>query len=559
MIERAVLYARISVATEQSVSVARQLASGRKYAAARGWKVVGEYVDEGVSATYNKPAERAAWQALLATETHFEAVVVWKVDRLARRVIDFLQADEVLQARDAAIVCVDQNIDMTTGEGRAFAQMLAVFGEMEAAAMSSRRRAAREYLISIGRAAGGRQPYGWQLVRHPDGPGKVRAQDRQRIEWVRQMAERALRGDTVYAIAKWLDSAGAPLPRGSKAKRWSYTSVNAILRNPAHAGMTAHNPGFCGAERGPEVLRDNNGAVVISDDAILSLDDFERLQHVITHKEHHSAIPRARQRSTSPIIARIATCATCSARLNRYGSGRAFCLRCRLCGQTIAYVALAAYLVQRLLQDRGSLPMHRRTWMVPGDQLASRKLAEIDRQLTAVALALTHDDADAGALGKELIRLKQDRKRARSGSGKTSAQVLVDLGRTLSEVWELCSTDEQRREILVSQIKSLVIAKSTHHQGGVMDPGRISLAWHDDGRQTIAPAGTSLDAMHALTYDPIAPWMSQLDAAAYVGCPIKTIRKASENGRIARRDVGHRLPSLSRASVERFALSWQPD
>jgi hypothetical protein len=53
--------------------------------------------------------------------------------------------------------------------------------------------------------------------------------------------------------------------------------------------------------------------------------------------------------------------------------------------------------------------------------------------------------------------------------------------------------------------------------------------------------------------------MSQLDAAAYVGCPIKTIRKASENGRIARRDVGHRLPSLSRASVEPFALSWQPD
>lgn len=184
MIRRAVLYARISVATEESVSIARQLASGRKYAAARGWKVVGEFVDEGVSATFNKPVERAAWQALLGAETQFESVVVWKVDRLARRVIDFLQVDEVLQARGAALVCVEQSIDMTTGEGRAFAQMLAVFGEMEAAAISSRRRAAREYLITTGRSTGGRQPYGWQLVRHPDGPGKVRAHDPDRIGWV---------------------------------------------------------------------------------------------------------------------------------------------------------------------------------------------------------------------------------------------------------------------------------------------------------------------------------------------------------------------------------------
>ncbi|MGH3346354.1 MAG: recombinase family protein [Nocardioides sp.] len=87
-----VLYARISVTTEESVSVARQIASGRKYAAARGWRVVGEFVDDGVSATHNKPERRPGWRSLLAFQVPFEAVVVWKVDRLARRVIDFLHA-----------------------------------------------------------------------------------------------------------------------------------------------------------------------------------------------------------------------------------------------------------------------------------------------------------------------------------------------------------------------------------------------------------------------------------------------------------------------------------
>jgi resolvase-like protein len=59
-----------------------------------------------------------------------------------------LHADETLHARGAAIVCVEQSIDMTTGEGRAFAQMLAMFGEMEASAISLIARAAA-YGVSV--------------------------------------------------------------------------------------------------------------------------------------------------------------------------------------------------------------------------------------------------------------------------------------------------------------------------------------------------------------------------------------------------------------------------
>ena len=44
-----VLYARISVTKEESVSVERQLEAGRQYAASRGWQVVAEFRDDGVS------------------------------------------------------------------------------------------------------------------------------------------------------------------------------------------------------------------------------------------------------------------------------------------------------------------------------------------------------------------------------------------------------------------------------------------------------------------------------------------------------------------------------
>ncbi len=53
-----VLYARLSVTKEESVSIARQLHSCRSYAEARGWEVVGEFIDDGVSATANRPEDR---------------------------------------------------------------------------------------------------------------------------------------------------------------------------------------------------------------------------------------------------------------------------------------------------------------------------------------------------------------------------------------------------------------------------------------------------------------------------------------------------------------------
>src|SRR5680860_1732614 len=114
---RAVIYARLSVSTEESVSVERQLEAGEAYAKARGWKVVGTYTDDGVSATHNKPEGRPGWRELLASPQKYDAVIIWKVDRLARRTLDFLHADEALRKRTAGIVAVEDPVDMTTAQG----------------------------------------------------------------------------------------------------------------------------------------------------------------------------------------------------------------------------------------------------------------------------------------------------------------------------------------------------------------------------------------------------------------------------------------------------------
>lgn len=79
------------MAQEASVSIDRQIEAAQQYAAARGWRVVQVFRDEGVSATHNKPEDRPGWHALLGSSERFDAVLVWNIDRLARRVLDFLQ------------------------------------------------------------------------------------------------------------------------------------------------------------------------------------------------------------------------------------------------------------------------------------------------------------------------------------------------------------------------------------------------------------------------------------------------------------------------------------
>jgi site-specific DNA recombinase len=531
--------------------VARQIASGRKYAAARAWRVVGEFIDDGVSASRNKPENRPAWRSLMRSPVPFEAVIVWKVDRLARRVIDFLHADETLQARGAAIVCVEQSIDMTTGEGRAFAQMLAVFGEMEAAAISSRIRAAREHLVSEGRIPGGRQPYGWRSVPNPDGPGYVRAQDPERIEWVRGMVERVLRGNTVYSVMKWLNEAGAPGPRTRREGRpWCYSAVGVILRNPVSVGMFPINARNGYGENGmPEVRRDATGQPVVANDGIISMEQYEAIVHAVTHKAHRTG--GARTGSSSPMLARLLMCGACGRPMERRHTNGKPCFWCRVCGQTVKMASVVDLVVRRLLAERGAQRMYRPVLDVPDDPGATQRLARIDHALRTAAMALTEDrtQIDTHRLNEEIARLKRARLAARRKIGAAAVERLVYVG-TVRQVWGLCLDDEQRREILASQIESLQVTKPITSGGGYFSSHRVHLTWNNN-RKPLIPEAIAVGPIQRRMRQP-GPWISTRDAYRLFGSTETLIRNGIKSGEIAQRKVHRMYPSLDRASVMAF-------
>ena len=98
---RVAIYARCSTA-DQTVTL--QLDGVREYAALRGFEVVEEYVDEAVSGA---KARRPALDRLLddAHRRRFDAVLVWKLDRLGRSLSHLIRLVDTPLAPSASISC----------------------------------------------------------------------------------------------------------------------------------------------------------------------------------------------------------------------------------------------------------------------------------------------------------------------------------------------------------------------------------------------------------------------------------------------------------------------
>src|SRR5919112_1286216 len=158
---RAAIYIRLSQETEHTTSPAKQEEICRRYAEDRGWHVVGIYPDIDVSASH----ARLDRPELTKLREHCQAkaidvVIVWRLDRLARSVLDTLVLLNEWSTVGVATASATENIDLTTPIGRAMVTLIAIFAEMEADAIKERQRGSIDQLRRNGRVPGGAVSYG---------------------------------------------------------------------------------------------------------------------------------------------------------------------------------------------------------------------------------------------------------------------------------------------------------------------------------------------------------------------------------------------------------------
>ena len=136
---RAAIYARVSTANNgQDPSM--QTRELREYCERRGWKVGGEYVDEGFSGAKDSRPELNR----LVADAHrrrFDAVIVWRFDRFARSVSHLLRALETFKALGIEFVSLSEQVDTSTPTGKMVFTVLGAVAELERCLIAERVKA----------------------------------------------------------------------------------------------------------------------------------------------------------------------------------------------------------------------------------------------------------------------------------------------------------------------------------------------------------------------------------------------------------------------------------
>jgi DNA invertase Pin-like site-specific DNA recombinase len=153
---RAALYLRVS---RDGQPVENQRLALEAVATQRGWAVITQYADNGISGAKGRD-QRPQLDALLkdASRGRFDVVMVWALDRLGRSLRHLMDTLHELEAAHVDLFLHQQAVDTTTPAGKAMYQMLGVFAEFERAMIQARINAglarAREHGTKSGKPIG---------------------------------------------------------------------------------------------------------------------------------------------------------------------------------------------------------------------------------------------------------------------------------------------------------------------------------------------------------------------------------------------------------------------
>ncbi|MDE3070865.1 MAG: recombinase family protein, partial [Acidobacteriota bacterium] len=225
---RVCLYTRISTDEEnQPTSLHSQRERLERFVSSQeGWRVVAHEEDRATGTKLDRPGLQAALE--LARQGKIDLLLVYRVDRLSRKVRQLAQLAEELDRAGVALRSATEPFDTGAAAGRMMLQMLAVFAEFEHATIVDRITAGIERRAKEGRWASGRVAFGYRR----DEQKLVVADERESpvVKRIFRLYAEDRLGTT--SIARLLAEDHAPAP----ARGWQPAVVQWLLQNEAYLG-----------------------------------------------------------------------------------------------------------------------------------------------------------------------------------------------------------------------------------------------------------------------------------------------------------------------------------
>lgn len=223
-IHNVAIYIRVSTQEQtENYSIEIQRERVEAYCISKGWNVKEIFVDGGFSGS---SMDRPSLQNMLSKITDFDAVVVYKLDRLSRSQRDTMELiQDYFFKNKVDFASVTETLDTSTTFGMAMIGILAVFAELERGNIAERmrngliKRAQEGYKTS----GGDREPSGYS--RRPDGDLEPIAEEIEHIKMIFDYYERYF---SITKVQQKLKEEGYPL--------WRFNRIRQILSNRLYIG-----------------------------------------------------------------------------------------------------------------------------------------------------------------------------------------------------------------------------------------------------------------------------------------------------------------------------------
>jgi len=244
---KAAIYTRVSSdeQAEKGTSLATQREQARAYVQARGFDLIAEYEDAGISGAGDETTREALRLMMQAArEGEIEVIVVTKLDRFSRSMKQFVAAVAELDALGVQFVSVTEGFDSTTLTRQLLRNILASFADFERGRITERSTQGRRARAKEGVWVGGPTPFGHEAVEQ-----QVLVNEEEAATVRRAVELLLVTGTTLAEVAHTLNAEDR-LPRQwnprsgikredwdhSRKRLWDSESLRRVLANESLSG-----------------------------------------------------------------------------------------------------------------------------------------------------------------------------------------------------------------------------------------------------------------------------------------------------------------------------------
>lgn len=407
-------YIRLSKWDETSTAPQRQREAIAKLCADRGWTLAETFEDIDVSA-YNGE-RRPGLERMMSRLGEVDAVVVYRIDRIARSSVGFARILEQLRESGTELIATDLQVD-SSPSGTLIRDIVARMAQFESDQLSVRAKAVTDYRRARGEHIGP-VPFGFRR------DGKGLEPDPSTFPVLKHAAERYVAGESLRRIS---------------------------------ADVGIHHPNL--AQR----LR--------SDLVIDALPPALAARLVQTMAERGRTGTRAKR----SLLGGLAKCGVCGAGMTVTGESQGFAsYGCKPGHVYIAKAWLDDHITQKVLErvDTGKL-------LKAIAKSRKRPAALASSEIEARLEMLERDFYEMGTIPRDRYLARREGllkrlKDAREAETDRGIDLPGELARDLSKRWPDLSVHGQR-QIIAAVLERIEVAKATSH--GPVDAGRVSLTW----------------------------------------------------------------------------------